>query len=218
MIQVRVMNAKKLLYILGGQATGKMTVGEELSKITGLKLFHVHLAVELAHHFYGYEVDVPMEEKEKHKLLFAELSSGIQEIIHRNIAKSYHAGMIATFVMRFDSEYAWEHLERLKKIFIDTAKDHGEKTEFYCVELICDIEERKRRNITPHRLEQKPSKRNIDFSSMDMENTMLQHRIFSTGDEISRFSAKQYLKIDNTNLSAIDVASIIYKTFKLISL
>jgi len=206
---------KKLVYILGGQATGKMTVGEELSKITGLKLFHIHLAVELAHYFYGYETDIPMPQREKHKNLFAELRGDIQEVIHKNIAKSYHAGMITTFVMDFDSEYDWNHVEQLKNIFTNAAKQNGEETEFYCVELVCDIQERKRRNETPHRLEKKPSKRNIAFSLKDIEETMSKHRIISSGDEVKRFGAKQYLKIDNTDLPANDLAKIIIETFNI---
>ena len=146
---------------------------------------------------------------------FTELRDDIREIVHKNIAKSFHVGMISTFVMHFDDENSWKLIEHLKKIFTDTAKYNGEETEFYCVELVCDIEERKYRNETPHRLTQKPSKRNIEFSRMDIETTMEHHRIISNEDEIKRLDAKKYLKIDNTNLSAIDVAKIINEAFKL---
>lgn len=37
---------KTLIYILGGQAVGKMTVGVELQKNTNLKLFHNHMTVQ----------------------------------------------------------------------------------------------------------------------------------------------------------------------------
>jgi shikimate kinase len=33
----------KFVLIFGPQAVGKMTVGQELAKITGLKLFHNHI-------------------------------------------------------------------------------------------------------------------------------------------------------------------------------
>ena len=33
----------KLIVIMGPQAVGKMTVGQELVKMTGLKLFHNHV-------------------------------------------------------------------------------------------------------------------------------------------------------------------------------
>jgi shikimate kinase len=36
----------KFVLIFGPQAVGKMTVGQELAKITGLKLFHNHMTIE----------------------------------------------------------------------------------------------------------------------------------------------------------------------------
>ncbi len=36
-----------LIMIFGPQAVGKMTVGQELEKITGLKLFHNHMTIDL---------------------------------------------------------------------------------------------------------------------------------------------------------------------------
>lgn len=44
----------KLVLIFGPQAVGKMTVGQELAKITGLKLFHNHMTIDLVSHFFGY--------------------------------------------------------------------------------------------------------------------------------------------------------------------
>lgn len=37
----------KLIIIFGPHAVGKMTVGQELSKITDLKLFHNHMTIDL---------------------------------------------------------------------------------------------------------------------------------------------------------------------------
>ena len=36
----------KLVIIIGSGAVGKMTVGQELMKLTGLRLFHNHMAIE----------------------------------------------------------------------------------------------------------------------------------------------------------------------------
>ena len=36
----------KLVLIVGSGAVGKMTVGQELMKITGLRLFHNHMMIE----------------------------------------------------------------------------------------------------------------------------------------------------------------------------
>ena len=36
----------KLVFIFGDGAVGKMTVGQELAKITELRLFHNHMSIE----------------------------------------------------------------------------------------------------------------------------------------------------------------------------
>ena len=43
----------KLVVILGDSAVGKMTVGQELMKQTGLRLFHNHMAIELVLEVFG---------------------------------------------------------------------------------------------------------------------------------------------------------------------
>lgn len=42
----------KLIILLGPHAVGKMTVGQALSRITGLKLFHNHMTIELLARFF----------------------------------------------------------------------------------------------------------------------------------------------------------------------
>ena len=44
----------KFITIIGPQAVGKMTVGQELEKLTGLKLFHNHMTIELVSKFFDY--------------------------------------------------------------------------------------------------------------------------------------------------------------------
>lgn len=44
----------KFVLIFGPQAVGKMTVGQQLEKITDLKLFHNHMSIELLHPFFGF--------------------------------------------------------------------------------------------------------------------------------------------------------------------
>lgn len=44
----------KFVLITGPPAVGKMTVGQELAKLTGLKLFHNHMSIELVHHFFDF--------------------------------------------------------------------------------------------------------------------------------------------------------------------
>ena len=42
----------KFVILFGPLAVGKMTVGQELEKITGLKLFHNHMTIELVLPFF----------------------------------------------------------------------------------------------------------------------------------------------------------------------
>ena len=43
----------KLVLIIGAGAVGKMTVGQELMKITNLRLFHNHMMIEPVLEIFG---------------------------------------------------------------------------------------------------------------------------------------------------------------------
>ena len=44
----------KFIMIVGPQAVGKMTVGQELAKITKLKLLHDHMTIEILTKIFDY--------------------------------------------------------------------------------------------------------------------------------------------------------------------
>lgn len=44
----------KVLFLIGNAAVGKMTVGQELMKITDLRLFHNHMTIEPVIEIFGY--------------------------------------------------------------------------------------------------------------------------------------------------------------------
>ncbi len=44
----------KFVLLFGPQAVGKMTVGQELERLTGLKLFHNHMTIDLVAPFFSY--------------------------------------------------------------------------------------------------------------------------------------------------------------------
>ncbi len=48
----------KFVLIFGSQAVGKMTVGQELEKITELKLFHNRITIELLEPFLGFSTEM----------------------------------------------------------------------------------------------------------------------------------------------------------------
>ena len=84
--------------------------------------------------------------------------------------------------------------------------------ELYFVELEADVETRLKRNVTAHRLESKPSKKNVEWSNQDLLKTMEKHRLNSKeGEKV----CPNHIKINNTNLSPEEVVDIILKKFSL---
>ncbi len=182
----------KLVFILGDAAVGKMTVGQELMKITDLRLFHNHMTIEPVIEIFGrFDRNTIAE---------------MREIIFRNYAASGNYGMIFTLMMDFDAPSDWEYLAHVKEIFAP----YG--TEFYYVELIAPQEVRLKRNVTENRLRHKASKRDIEISNQRLINDDLNHRCVSYEGEIT-FS--NYLRIENADKTPEEVARLIKETFKL---
>ena len=178
----------KLVLIIGAGAVGKMTVGQELMKITDLKLFHNHMMIEPVIDIFGYfKGDTILK---------------LREIIFDDFVKSNCYGMIHTFMWAFDMKSDWEYAENLAKKF----------DEVYCVELIASQEVRLERNKTENRLINKASKRDIEASNNRIINNEDIYRLISNEGEIP---FKNYLRINNENLEAKDVALKIKETFNL---
>ncbi len=182
----------KLLFLFGDSAVGKMTVGQELCKITDLRLFHNHMTIEPVIDIFGYYSYNTIKK--------------IRDVIFEDFAASDNYGMIFTFMFAFDRPYDWECLEETKRIF----EPYG--TEFYYVELIAPLEIRLERNKTPNRLENKPSKRDLETSEIRIIRDDEMHRFVSFEDEIP---FENYIKIDNSNISASEAAKIIKERFSL---
>lgn len=68
------------------------------------------------------------------------------------------------------------------------------------------------RNTTPHRMERKASKKDVEWSRANLLRDAERHRLNSAPDEVW---FENHLKIDNTNLEPDEVADIIISTFKL---
>ncbi|MEK5440970.1 AAA family ATPase [Fredinandcohnia sp. FSL W7-1320] len=185
----------KFVHLFGPQAVGKMTVGQELAKITDLKLFHNHMTIDLVSHFFDYSTK---EGKRLVKLFRQE--------IFEEVSKSDLDGMIFTYVWMFDMKSDWEYVKNLSELF------ESRGATVYYVELEADLEERLKRNKTPNRLEHKPKKRDIEWSENDIKKTMEKHRLNSFDGEIT---FENYIKIDNTHLSAVEVAKMIKERFQL---
>ncbi len=184
----------KFVLIFGPQAVGKMTVGQELAKITELKLFHNHMTIEpLIAIFGGTEVTW-------------RLSDVFRRHIFEAAAHSDLYGLIFTYVWAFDLAREWDWVDSTCRVFEDAGAD------IYFVELEADLNERLRRNVSAHRLEHKPTKRNLEWSTRDLTETAARHRLNSHRGEITR---DKYLRIDNTKLDAHEVARMVKTTFGL---
>ena len=182
----------KLVFIIGDAAVGKMTVGQQLMKITDLRLFHNHMTIEPVIEIFG-------------SFDFKTIGE-LREVIFRNFAASDNYGMIFTIMMAFDMQEAWDYLEHVKSIF----EPYG--TEFYYVELIAPQEVRLQRNVTENRLAHKPSKNDLEASNQRLLRDDSQHRCVSYPGEIT---FDNYLRIENSDKSAEEVALMIKQTFNL---
>ena len=182
----------KLVFILGDTAVGKMTVGQELMKITDLRLFHNHMAIEPVLEIFGH--------------FDSKTIADIREIIFKNFAASGKYGMIFTLMMAFDQQADWDYLEHVKSIFAPY------DTEFYYVELIAPQEVRLKRNATENRLKHKPSKRNLELSNQLLIGDDRNYRCVSFEGEIP---FDNYLRIENADKSPEEVARLIQTTFHL---
>ncbi|WP_274307044.1 AAA family ATPase [Solibacillus daqui] len=185
----------KFVHIFGPQAVGKMTVGQELAKITDLKLFHNHMTIDLVNHFFDYST------KEGKRLV-----NLLRQEIFEEVSKSDLYGMVFTYVWMFNQESDWDYVKRLSQLF----ESRGGTV--YYIELEANLEERLERNKTPNRLEHKPKKRDIEWSENDLKSTMEKHRLNSLEGEIT---FQNYIRINNTNISAEEVAKIIKGKFHL---
>lgn len=184
----------KLVLIFGPQAVGKMTVGQELQKITELKLFHNHMTIDLLAPIFGFNTEM------------WRLVNLFRKEIFESVAKSDLEGLIFTYEWGFDLQTDWDYVNNVCEIF------ESRGGTIYFVELEADLNERIERNKSPNRLENKPTKRNVEWTEKELKETMEKHRLNSYEGEINK---ENYIRINNTTLSAIEVAKLIKETFNL---
>lgn len=174
----------KLLFMIGNSAAGKMTVGQELVKITPFRLFHNHMMIEPVLEVFGsFRGDV-----------IAKLRS----VIFEEFAKSDRYGMIFTFMRAFDMPSDWDYLESVKAIFGLPEED------VYYVELIAPQSVRLERNATENRLKHKASKRDLEVSNQRLLRDDQNQRCESLPGEIP---FPNYLRIENGDITAEEAAA-----------
>lgn len=184
-----------LVLIIGPQAVGKMTVGQELAKMIDYKLLYNHMTIELLTKIFDYD-----------QKIFRNMNTIIREEIFKEFSKSNEKGMIFTCCFDFGSDFKEE------KEIMDTWMNLFKES--YVVELEASLEERLKRNGTENRLKHKESKRNIEWSNNDLIKSMTKHRFNSNPGEGEKIF-KNYIKINNENLSPEDAVKIIEEKFNL---
>lgn len=178
----------KLVLIIGSGAVGKMTVGQELMKITGLRLFHNHMMIEPVLDVFGY--------------FHGSVIQQLRETIFDEFLKTDNDGMIFTVMWAFDMPSDLEYVMSVAEKF----------DEVYCVELVADQSVRLERNKTENRLKNKASKRDLAASERRLLGEEANHRLVSNPGEIP---FENYMRIDNTNLAPEAVAQMIKEKFSL---
>ncbi len=186
----------KLLFIFGAHAAGKMTVGQQVAKITPMKLFHNHMTIEPVIELFG--------------AYNGAVTQRLRQVVFEEFARTDNYGLIFTFIWAFDVPYDTEYVRRLTKHY----EDAGAQVDY--VELIAPQEVRLIRNRTENRLKEKASKRDVELSETRMLSAEEKYRCVSEPGEITELlgcAPERYLRIDNTNLSPEDVAELIVSHF-----
>ena len=183
------------VFIIGAPASGKMTIGQELSKLTGTTLFYNHQAIDFALEIYQDFTEEMWEFVRSVNFSFLGTSA------------RHHRSVILTGVIDFSNQYNLMYLKDIQ----DLLNEYHQQILF--VELETSLEERLRRNRMENRLKYKPLKRNFEVSEREIIETDKTNQLNS---QKRPSGLHHYLKIDNTNLSAEEVAQQIQEKMKTI--
>lgn len=185
-----------LIVVCGPQAVGKMTVAESLRDKLKYNMMMNHDSIEVSDAIFGFGTPAQSEFNKYFREKAFEL------------AVKHNVDMIFTYVCAFDMPEERAYLTGLEKQF---KADDGN---FYFVELSADLETRLERNVTPHRMERKPSKRNVEWSKANLLHDAEKYRLNSDAGEVW---FEHHLKIDNTNLAPDEVADRVIREFGLVA-
>lgn len=112
----------KFVLIFGPQAVGKMTVGQELASMTGMKLFHNHMTIEMLEPLFGFTPEM------------WRLTNQFRMEIFKSAAASEMEGLIFTCVWAFNEQEDWDFVNDVCKVF------ESEGADVYFIELEAELE------------------------------------------------------------------------------
>lgn len=178
-----------LLLILGPPAVGKMTVGRAVAERSSYRLFHNHHSIEMLLDVFDYGSPP-----------FRTLNAEIRRRVIEEAAQD-GTDLVFTYVMGMDEQDEADYLERL-------AQPYGERVAV--VELVADLDTRLVRNRTEHRLAEKKSKRDVEWSDGNVRQLETDYRMTSEPGRDApgeRLLARwPHLVLDNTDLPADETA------------
>src|SRR5215510_14402951 len=184
-----------LLFVVGPPAVGKMSVGQAITERTGLRLFHNHIAIELALRYFDYGTPA-----------FRRIDAAIRRLVIEEVAASDLPGLVFTYVWAFNLPEDQEIVEKYAKPF----RERGARVLF--VELEATQAERLKRIAGVSRLAEKPSRRDLDASRRDLLDDDARYQLNSGGKFDGR---RDYLRINNTHLTPGEVAERVIEHFAL---
>lgn len=176
----------KLVFLYGMPAAGKLTVGRELAAITGLRLFHNHLVVDLLQGLFAFG-SAP----------FVELREQIWLAVFAKAAESGMAGLIFTFAPETTVR------PRFVGEVIRVVTEAGGEVRF--VELVCPLQELKMR------MEDDARKQFGKLSSVE-----LFERLDADGAFAGYAMPEAELRIDTSLLRPAEAAALIVERLGLI--
>jgi len=185
-----------LIVICGPQAVGKMTVAESLRDKLKYNLMMNHDSIEVSDRIFGFATPAQKE----FNAVFRKTAF--------DLAVKHNVDLLFTYVCAFELLQERDYLNSLASLFESNGGN------FYFVELRADLEKRLERNVTPHRLERKASKRDVEWSKANLLRDAELHKLNSDPDEVW---FEHHLKIDNTNLEPEEVADLVIGHFGLVA-
>lgn len=176
----------RLIFIYGLPATGKLTVAQELSRRTGYKLFHNHLAVDLLLSTFEFGSEP-----------FVALREEIWLSVFHHACRSQLEGLVFTF--NPETTVRPNFIQQTT----DTVTQSGGEVNF--VELVCPLEELKHRIDSPSRLQYRK-----------LSSLSLFEELHGAGEFDTSHMPKPSLTIDTNLNSPIEAATQICNALHLI--
>jgi adenylate kinase len=169
----------RLIFLHGLPGVGKLTVARELAKLTGFRIFHNHLAVDLVESVFDFG-----------SLPFVELREEVWLAVFKRAAAAKLNGLIFTFA--FDRTVRGDFIKNTRDV-IESAGG-----EILFVELRCSMEELEKRIADPSR--QRFGK---------LSSALRFRELQASGAFVDPGIPEDRLVVDTTTLSTSEAASLI---------